>query len=137
MRQLKNKVSKDILTYIWSLLEYASEVWDGSSVTGSNRVKKVQLHAAYIITGFSIFASLNSPCFETGWNKLDERRKKKLALVNRIVNNEAPRYINVLLQNTVNAASNFNLRICPNFEMSFASLCSDECSFFVDFKTLE
>ena len=49
----------------------------------------------HIIIGFPIFASLNSLYLETGWDKLDERRKsKKLALMDKIVNNEAPSYLN-------------------------------------------
>ena len=136
LRKLKYKLSKDILnklylTYIRPLLEYASEVWDGCSITDSNRIEKVQLHAARIITGLPIFASLNSLYFETGWEKLDERRKsKKLALMYKIVNNEAPGYLNDLLPNTVNAASNYNLRNRLNFEIPFVRLCSYENSFF-------
>ena len=136
LRKLKYKLSKDILnklylTYIRPLLEYASEVWDGCSITDSNRIEKVQLHAARIITGLPIFASLNSLYFETGWEKLDERRKsKKLALMYKIVNNEAPSYLNDLLPNTVNAASNYNLRNRLNFEIPFVRLCSYENSFF-------
>ena len=46
-----------------------------------------------------------------------------------------------LLPNTLNAASNYNLRNSLNLEIPFARLCSHECSvflfFFVDFKTLE
>ena len=75
--------------------------------------------------------SLKSLYFETGWEKLDERRKsKKLALIYKIVNNEAPSYLNDLLPNTVNAASNYNLRNTLNFEIPFARLCSYENSFF-------
>ena len=133
LRKLKYILSKDTLnlTYIRPLLEYASEVWDGCSITDSNRIEKVQLHAARIITGLPIFASLNSLYFETGWKKLDERRKsKKLALMYKIVNNEAPSYLNDLLPNMVNAASNYNLRNRLNFEIPFARLCSYENSFF-------
>ena len=136
LRKLKYKLSKDILnklylTYIRPLLEYASEVWGGCSITDSNRIEKVQLHAARIITGLPIFASLNSLYFETGREKLDERRKsKKLALMYKIVNNEAPGYLNDLLPNMVNAASNYNLRNRLNFEIPFVRLCSYENSFF-------
>ena len=95
LRKLKYKLSKDTLnklylTYIWPLLEYASEVWDECSITDSTRIEKVQLHAARIITGLPIFASLNSLYFGTGWEKLDERRKsKKLALMYKIVTQNA------------------------------------------------
>ena len=136
LRKLKYKLSKDTLnklylTYIRLLLEYASDVWNGCSITDSNRIEKVQLHAARIITGLPIFAFLNSLYFKTGWEKLDERRKsKKLALIYKIVNNKAPSYLNDLLPNTVNAASNYNFRNRLNFEISFARLCSYENAFF-------
>ena len=48
----------------------------------------------------------------------------------KIVNNEAPSYLNDLLPNTVNAASNYNLRNRLNFEIPFVRLCSYENSFF-------
>ena len=90
LRKLNYKLSKVTLnklylTYIRPLLEYASEVWDGCSITDSNRIEKVQLHAARIITDLPIFASLSSLYFKTGWVKLDERRiSKMLALMYKI-----------------------------------------------------
>ena len=144
LRKLKYKLSKDslnklYLTYIRPLLEYASEVWDGCSITDSNRTEKVQLHAARIIIGLPIFASLNSLYFETGWEKLYERRKsKKLALMYKINNNEAPSYLNDLLPNTMKAASNYNLRNRLNFEIPLLDYARMKICFFpVDFKTLE
>lgn len=136
LRKLKYKLSKDTLdklycTYIRPLLEYASEVWDGCSVTDSIRLEKVQLHAARIVTGMPIFSSLNALYSETGWNTLDERRKmKKLILLYRIINNEAPSYLSDLLPNTVGVYTQYNLRNSSNFEIPFARLCSYDNSFF-------
>ena len=48
----------------------------------------------------------------------------------KIVNHEAPSYLNDLLPNTVNTASNYNLRNRLNFEIPFVRLCSYENSFF-------
>ena len=82
LRKLKYKLFKDTLnklylTYIRPLLEYASEVWDGCSITDSNRIEKVQLHAARIISGLPIVASLNSLYFETDWENLTKEGKAK------------------------------------------------------------
>ena len=52
------------------------------------------------------------------------------SLVTMVTKFEAPSYLNDLLPNTVNAASNYNLRNRLNFEIPFARLCSYENSFF-------
>jgi hypothetical protein len=41
-------------------LEYASEVWDYCGQTNSDRLEKVQLEAARIVTGLPSFASIHS-----------------------------------------------------------------------------
>jgi hypothetical protein len=41
-------------------LEYASEVWDNCGQINSDRLEKVQLEAARIVTGLPSFASINS-----------------------------------------------------------------------------
>ena len=93
-RKIKYKFSKGALnklycSYFRSVLEYASEVWDGCNQGDSDRLEQVQLHAARIITGLPVFASLNSLYYETGWESLAERReKKKLTLMYRIVPSE-------------------------------------------------
>ena len=107
------------------MLEYASEVWDGCTQTDAYRLEQVQLIAARIVTGLPVFASLNSIFAETGWKTLAERRKtKKLTLMYKIVNNDAPSYLTDLLPSRVDVVSNYNLRNSQNFEISFARLCS-------------
>lgn len=136
LRKIKYKFSSDILnklycSYIRSLLEYASEVWDGCNQGDSDRLEHVQLHAARIVTGLPIFASLNSLYFETGWETLAERRrKKKLTLMYRIVNYDAPTYLTDLLPNRVQDTSSYNLRNNQDFQVPFTRLCSFESSFF-------
>ena len=82
LRKIKYKFSRSTLNklycaYIRPLLEYASEVWDGCKQNDSNRLEKLQLNAARIVTGLPIFASANSLYTETGWETLAERRKIK------------------------------------------------------------
>ena len=82
LRKIKYQFSKLTLntlycTYIWPLLEYASEVWDGSTQADANWLEQVQLNAARIVTGLPVFASLDSLYYETGWETLSQRRTKK------------------------------------------------------------
>ena len=136
MRKIKYKFSRSTLNklycaYIRPLLEYASEVWDGCNQNDSNRLEKLQLNAARIVTGLPIFASANSLYTEIGWETLAERRKKKkLTLMYKIINNDAPSYLTSLLPHRVNEISNYNLRDNENFEIPFSRLCTFETSFF-------
>ena len=79
LRKLKYQLPRTVLnklycTYIRPLLEYASGVWDGCNETDANRLEQIQLNAARIVTGLSIFASLNSLYFESEWETLAQRR---------------------------------------------------------------
>ena len=65
-----NKWSKHIDSIIES-------VWDGSTQADANRLGQVQLNAARIVTGLPVFASLDSLYYETGWEKLSQRRTNK------------------------------------------------------------
>lgn len=136
LRKIKYRFSKDTLntlycSYIRPLLEYASEVWDGCTQMDANRLEQVQLNAARIVTGLPIFASLNSLYTETGWETLSVRRvNKKLSLMYKIVNHEAPSYLINLMPNRVNEQTPYQLRNNQNFDVPFSRLCSFENSFF-------
>lgn len=136
LRKVKYRFSSEILnklycTYIRPLLEYASEVWDVCTQTDANRLEQVQLTAARIVTGLPVFASRNSLYSETGWETLSERRRqKRLSLMYKIVNNNAPSYLIDLLPSRVESASNYNLRNRNNYEIPFTRLCSFESSFY-------
>ena len=47
--------------------EYACEVWDGCYERDIEKLEKIQLEAAQIVTGLTKFASKDSLYFETGW----------------------------------------------------------------------
>jgi hypothetical protein len=42
-----------------------------------NKIEKIQLEAARIVTGLTKFASLEALYFETGWETLAERRRQR------------------------------------------------------------
>jgi hypothetical protein len=48
---------------------------DNCGQINSDRLEKVQLEAARIVTGLPWFASINSIYIETGWEKLKTRRE--------------------------------------------------------------
>ena len=75
-------------------------------------MEKVQTEAARIVTGLTLYASLDSIYCETGWDKLIVRQKvKKLNLFYKIINNEALEYLSELIPPTVAVSNNYNLRI--------------------------
>ena len=91
----------------------------------------VQLNAARIVTGLPIFASLRSLYFETGSENLADRRQiRKLTLMYKIVNGDAPSYLIDLLPNRVYNITAYNLRFSNDFEIPFSRLCSYENSYF-------
>ena len=78
-----------------------------------------------------MFASLLSLYYDTGKETLADRRKcRKLTLIYKIVNGDAPSYLTDLLQNRVNYINAYNLRNRNDFEIPFSRLCSYETSYF-------
>ena len=73
----------------------------------------MQLEAARIVTGLPIYSSAESLYFETGWVKLEHRRKsRKLNLFYQIENNMAPTYLYDCLPTTIGETVTYNL--CNN-----------------------
>jgi hypothetical protein len=76
------------------LLEYTCELWDGCCSRNGDKLKQLQFEAARIITGLPKFASKESLYFETGWETLScRRRRRKLTLFHKIHTNLAPEYL--------------------------------------------
>ena len=136
LRKIKFKVSRNFsesiyMTFIRPLLEYACEVWDGCAVADDGRLEQLQLEAARIVTGLTAYASLSSLYAETGWEKLNIRRKiRKLSLFYNIVNGDTPDFLSDLLPRTVNQANNYNLRNANNFTIPWCRLTLYQNSFF-------
>jgi hypothetical protein len=105
------------LTFIRPLLEYAVDVWDNCTLADSERLEKIQLEAARIVTGLTSYASILSINKETGWGKLSVRReKRKRSLFYDIVSGLSPDYLQDLLPITVGQANNYNnLQNSKNF----------------------
>ena len=137
MRKLKFKLDNRqfleniYITFIRPILEYGSEVWDNCGAVNSDRLEKVQTEAARIVTGLTLYASLDSIYCETGWDKLIVRQKvKKLNLFYKIINNEALEYLSELIPPTVAESNNYNLRNRHNISQPANRLSSYHNSFF-------
>ena len=82
LRKFKFSLSRHNLetiyfTYILPLLEYDCELWDGCTQQEYNKIQQIQHEAARIITGLPKFSSLESLYFETGWEPLHPRRRRR------------------------------------------------------------
>jgi len=61
-------------------LEYVCEIWDGCNISDSDKLEKLQLAAARIVTGLPAY-SKHSLYYETEWSPLSERRKNKNLII--------------------------------------------------------
>ena len=94
----RTNLSKMYITFIRPVLEYASVVWDGCNMFDMERLEKVQLSAARIVTGLPILASTDSLYTETGWESLVSRRNKaKLITMFKIHTNQVPEYLSNII----------------------------------------
>ena len=99
MRKLKLSVRRKTLNQIYVLflrpiLEYSSVVWDNCTQYEKDRLEKVQIEAARIVTGTTRYITLNNLYKEIGWLTLEDRRKfQKLVLTFKLRNNMVPDYL--------------------------------------------
>jgi hypothetical protein len=86
------------LVYIRPLFEYACEVWDNCGIGYSDKLEKLQLDAARIVTCLLIFTKSEYLYAETGWETLSEQRyRRKLQLFFNIKCGMAPEYLRHLV----------------------------------------
>ena len=116
MRKLKFQLDRKSLETIYTsfirpILEYANEIWDNCTEYEQEDLEKIQREAARIATGTTKLISLENLNSEIGWETLDVRRKKqKLVLFYKMVNNLTPNYLTSLVPPTVSESSSYNLR---------------------------
>ena len=63
-------MKKIYLTFIRPLLEYYCEIWDNCSQRDKDRLEKIQLEAAHIVTGLTVYSSRESLYQENGMGKI-------------------------------------------------------------------
>ena len=120
------------VTFVRPILEYASVVWDGCSSAEIEKLEKVQLHAARIVTGLPIFASKESLYLETGWDPLRKRRENaKLMTMYKIHSNLVPQYLVDIIDN-LKLSSRYSTRHVDDYTPARTKLELYNTSFFPD-----
>lgn len=123
----RNSLSKIYITFIRPVMEYGCELWNGCGVELADKLEKLQLEAARVVTGLPSYASRQSLYIETGWEKLIDRRNRScLNLFYRIKNDLAPSYLKDLLPPQVFDLSEYPLRnsdnyVIPRFRLSLTN----------------
>ena len=116
LRKLKMNISRKclnqmFLSYIKPILEYADVVWDGCSIDHTDRLERIQLEAARIITGVTRSTHLERLNSEVGWFPLSQHRKeRKLTTLYKIIHGLAPSYLTDLLPQTIGSKIGYILR---------------------------
>jgi hypothetical protein len=97
----------------------------------TDKLEKLQLEAARIVTGLPAYASRDSLYLETGWEKLIDRRNRRcICLMYNIVNNSVPSYITDILLPRISETTNYPLRNSENFTIPSYRLTLTNSSFF-------
>ena len=81
MRKLKYVLDRKpleviYLSFIRPLLEYSDVIWDNCTNAEKSDLDKIQHEAARIAVGATKLISINNLERETGWESLEERRRK-------------------------------------------------------------
>jgi len=109
--------------FIRPILEYATEVWNNCSVTECDKIEKLQLHTASIVTGLIIFTSRDSLYLETSWEPLaDRRNKKQLITFYKIHNKMAASYLNDITPELRSVTSTYETRNSQNYNIPMCNL---------------
>jgi len=103
IRHLKYKLDRKTLevlytSFIRPTLEYGSVVWDSCNEDCKKKLDTVHLDAARIVTGAIKGTEHDALYQETGWESLQDRKDyEKLVLFHKMIHNEAPQYLNILV----------------------------------------
>ena len=94
------------------LLEYADVIWDNNITYLVDKIEKVQMEAARIVTVSTRLVSLNNLCLETGRNKLlkNRREMRRLVYFYKMKNNISPQYLSDLVPDSLNSIHSHNTR---------------------------
>lgn len=116
LRTLKYKLNRESLikiyiSFIRPILEYGDVVWDNCTQEQSNLLESVQIEAGRIITGLRRTSSRQNLYNELGWETLSDRRKKhKVTLMYKILNNYTPKYLYDMVEQCLPVSHNYSLR---------------------------
>ena len=114
--KIRNKISRSALskyytTFIRPVLEYGSVVIANCTAYDAHRIEQVQRRAAILCTGAFRRSSYKALLSELGWESLEDRRRKaKLILMFKILNNLTPQYLKDQIPPQVQETTQYNLR---------------------------
>lgn len=112
----RRSLNKLYTTYIRSLLEYGSVIWDNCSLENKRYIDSIQLEAARIVTGGTKLCSLHNLLMDTGWEKLQSRRNKhRLFQLYKMIHNSTPDYLTALIPPRVHEITRYPLRNANDF----------------------
>ena len=112
-------------------MEYGCEVWNGGGVELTDKLEKLQLEVARIVTGLPAYASRDSLYLETGWEKLiDIRNRRCFRLMYNIVNYSVPSYLTDILPPRIFETTNYPLGNSENFTIPSYRLTLTNSSFY-------
>lgn len=98
------------------ILEYASVVWDGCTLSEKQSLEQLQYEAARIVTGLTRSVSIERLLKEIGWVSLSDRRKiQKLIILYKARNGSLPNYLQDLFPSTVADLTDYPLRNNDNY----------------------
>ena len=98
-------------SFIRPLLEYRNIIWDKCSQERKNPVRNIQLDEARIATGATKVCSVQKLFNQTGYETLQNRRKKgKLCMMYKMTHNLTRDYLRQLLLPRVQERSRYLLR---------------------------
>ena len=110
-------LEKMYFTFIRPLLEYCDIIWDNCTNYETDMLEKIHLEAARIVTGTTKLISKVNLLRETGWETLDQRRKKhKLIKFFNMYHGNAPQYLSDLVPPLVSYNSSYSLRNSQNLQ---------------------
>jgi hypothetical protein len=125
LRKLKFRLKREYLEniyfiFIWQILEYSSEVWYNCGHVNSDRLEKLQLEAARIVTGLICYTSWDSIYREAGWEKLSTRREvTKLCMFYKLNVGNSPEFLCDLIPPSVGETiNNYNLQNSHNISQT-------------------
>jgi hypothetical protein len=121
MKSLKYKLDRKTLeaiymSYVRPILEYGCIIFDNCDKDCKSMLENIQLEACRIITGGIRGTSHEALYEESGWEKLEERRKRyKILLFHKMINKTAPSYLCELVPPKVGDQSRYRVRNADNY----------------------
>ena len=129
MRELKYSISRNGLnqihmSYMLSVVEYASVVWGGCSEQDSQTLQKIQIEAVRIVTGLTRSVSLDNLYKVCGWATLSQKSQQhKLSFMNNVNTGMVLSYTQDLIPPLVSEISVYPLRNNRNISVPLNRTC--------------